>query len=132
MIASELHRYLSTEVGMPDPITSDKQNELYTNFLLKLEKAGSLSKIEQKLAEVLTVLIEAYESQHHEIPVASPLEVLETLIDANGLKQKDLAPIFGSESVVSEVLHGHRELNLKHIKGLAKKFNVSPAVFIAA
>jgi HTH-type transcriptional regulator / antitoxin HigA len=132
MIATELQKNLSTEIGMPDPITSDKQNELYTNYLLKLEKAGSLSKLEQKLAEVLTVLIESYEAQHHDIPEASPLEVLETLMDANGLRQKDLAPIFGSESIVSEVLHGRRELNLKHIKGLAKKFNVSPAVFIAA
>ena len=131
MIATELQKNLSTEIGMPDPITSDKQNELYTRCLFKLEKSGSLSKIEEKVAEVLTVLIEAYESRHHEIPDASPLEVLEALIDANRLKQKDLAPIFGSESIVSEVLNGRRELNLKHIKGLSKKFHVSPAVFIA-
>jgi antitoxin component HigA of HigAB toxin-antitoxin module len=42
---------------------------------------------------------------------ASPVEVLRTLMDANGLRQKDLVPIFGSESVVSEVLYKKRDLN---------------------
>jgi HTH-type transcriptional regulator/antitoxin HigA len=47
----------------------------------------------------------------HSIPNASPVEVLRTLMDANDLRQKDLVPIFGSESIVSEVLHKKRDLN---------------------
>ena len=84
---------------------------------------------EEKYAQVLLTLIEAYEEEHHSIPDASPLEVLRTLMDANDLRQKDLAPIFGSESIVSEVLHKKRELNKSHIEKLSKRFNVSPAVF---
>jgi HTH-type transcriptional regulator/antitoxin HigA len=57
------------------------------------------------------------------------LEVLQELISANNLRQKDLAPVLGSESVVSEVLSGKRELNKRQIENLSKRFRVSPAVF---
>jgi HTH-type transcriptional regulator/antitoxin HigA len=40
-----------------------------------------------------------------------------------------LAPIFGAESIVSEVLRGKRELNRTHIEKLSKRLGVSPAVF---
>ena len=77
----------------------------------------------------LMTLIEAYEEEHHSIPDASPVEVLRTLMDANDLRQKDLVPIFGSESIVSEILHKKRDLNKTHIEKLSKRFRVSPAVF---
>ena len=73
-----------------------------------------------------------YESALLGTPIADaqhPLEVLRTLMDANDLRQKDLVPIFGSESIVSEVLHKKRGLNKTHIEKLSKRFNVSPAVF---
>jgi len=77
----------------------------------------------------LTTLIEAYEEERQSIPDASPVEVLRTLMDGNHLRQKDLVPIFGSEGIVSEVLHKKRALNKTHIEKLSKRFNVSPAVF---
>jgi hypothetical protein len=45
------------------------------------------------------------------------------------LKQKDLAPLFGSESIVSEILNRKRELNKHQIEKLSRRFNVSPIVF---
>jgi HTH-type transcriptional regulator/antitoxin HigA len=78
---------------------------------------------------VLTLLVEAYEEEHYPIRSASPVEVLKELMDANNLRQKDLAPMLGSESVVSEVLSGKRELNKHHIEKLSRRFGVSPAVF---
>jgi hypothetical protein len=48
--------------------------------------------------------MKAYEEERHFVADASPVEVLRTLMDANNLRQKDLAPILGSESIVSEVL----------------------------
>jgi HTH-type transcriptional regulator/antitoxin HigA len=50
-------------------------------------------------------------------------------MEANDLRQKDLVPIFGSESIVSEVLNEKRGINKNHIEKLSKRFNVSPAVF---
>ena len=84
---------------------------------------------EKKYAEVLMTLIEAYEEEHHSIPDASPVDVLRALMEAQDLRQKDLVPIFGSESIVSEVLRKKRDLNKTHIEKLSKRFHVSPAGF---
>jgi HTH-type transcriptional regulator/antitoxin HigA len=98
-------------------------------MLDKLVGKDRPSSDEEKYAEVLITLIEAYEEVHHAIPEASPVEVLRALMEANDLRQKDLAPILGTESIVSEVLHGKRELNKGQIEKLSKRFHVSPAVF---
>ncbi len=84
---------------------------------------------EEKYAEVLPTLIEAYEEGHHSIADASPIEVPRALMEANDLRQKDLVSVFDSESIVSEVLHKKRALNKTHIEKLSKRFKVSPAVF---
>jgi HTH-type transcriptional regulator/antitoxin HigA len=117
------------EIGSPTPITSERQHEEYLSVLDKLASKEHPTREEEKYAEVLVTLIEAYEEENYPIPDASPIEVLRTLMDANDLRQKDLATIFGSESIVSEVLHKRRELNKNHIEKLSKRFRVSPAVF---
>lgn len=64
-----------------------------------------------------------------QFPMLHRGEVLRELLSANYLRQKDLAPLLGSQSVVPEVLSGKRELNKRLIEKLGKKFAVSPAVF---
>ena len=117
------------EVSSPTPITSARQHEEYLAVLDKLASKDHPTREEEKFAEVLITLIEAYEEEHHSIPDATPVEVVRALMDANNLRQKDLVPIFGSESIVSEVLHKKRGLNKTHIEKLSKRFRVSPAVF---
>jgi HTH-type transcriptional regulator/antitoxin HigA len=46
------------------------------------------------------------------------------------LTQSDFKTEIGSQGVVSEILSGHRKLNLSHIKKLAGRFKVSPETFI--
>lgn len=117
------------EVNSPAPIASERQHEEYVSVLDKLASKENPSNDEEKYAEVLLTLIEAYEEKHHPIPDASPVEVLRALMDANDLRQKDLASIFGSESIVSEILHKKRGLSKAHIEKLSKRFHISPAVF---
>jgi HTH-type transcriptional regulator / antitoxin HigA len=117
------------EVSLPTPIISARQHEEYLSVLDKLASKSNPTSKEEKYAEVLMTLIEAYEEGHHSFPDASPVEVLRTLMDANDLRQKDLVRVFGSESIVSEVLHKKRSLNKTHILKLSKRFHVSPAVF---
>ena len=50
-------------------------------------------------------------------------------MEEHGLTQSDLAEI-GSQGVVSEILSGKRELNVRQIRALAERFHVSPAVFV--
>lgn len=117
------------EVSSPAPITSERQHAEYVSVLDKLVSKEHPTSEEEKYGEVLLTLIEAYEEENHSIPDASPVEVLRALMDANDLRQKDLASIFGSESIVSEVLHKKRDLNKTHIEKLSKRFHVSPAAF---
>ena len=134
MIATAIEKQdLIREIGgAPKVITSDAQHERYVSALLELERRerrGRLNAEGRELAELLTLLVEKYEEEHHQIPTASPIEVLRELMEANDLRQKDLIPEFGTESIVSEVLNGRRELNKAHIERLSKRFRVSPAVF---
>jgi len=127
----EVAEKYALEVSSPAPIASERQHEEYLSVLDKLASKDHPTNEEEKYAEVLMTLIEAYEEGHHSIPDAPPVEVLRTLMRANNLRQKDLVPIFGSESIVSEVLHEKRGLNKAHIEKLSKRFRVSPAVFFS-
>jgi HTH-type transcriptional regulator/antitoxin HigA len=42
---------------------------------------------------------------------------------------KDLVDVFGTESIVSDVLNGKRDLAKDHIRKLSERFGVSPALF---
>jgi HTH-type transcriptional regulator / antitoxin HigA len=125
----EVSEKYALEAGTPTPIASERQHAEYLAVLDKLASKTRPTAEEEKYAEVLITLIEAYEEEHHHMADAPPVEVLRQLMEANGLKQKDLAPIFGAESIVSEILRGKRELNKTHIEKLSKRFGVSPAAF---
>ena len=79
--------------------------------------------------DTLGTLIEAYEEKHHPVPASSGAEMLRYLMEEHSLSQSDLFEI-GSQGVVSEVLSGKRDLNIRQVRALAKRFHVSPAVFI--
>jgi HTH-type transcriptional regulator/antitoxin HigA len=81
------------------------------------------------LAETLALAIAAYEEAHVSVQDISGLAVLRTLMDEHGLSQSNL-PEVGSQGVVSEILAGKRDLNVRQIAGLAERFGVSPLVFL--
>ncbi|MGO9602937.1 MAG: helix-turn-helix domain-containing protein [Candidatus Binataceae bacterium] len=83
-----------------------------------------------RLIETLSVLVEAYDREHHRLPEASGIEVLRFLMEEHGLTQKDL-PEIGSQGVVSEVLAGRRSLNVRQIQALAARFGVEPGAFLS-
>ena len=82
------------EVSSPTPITSERQQELYLSVLDKPAGKDNPTSEEEKYAEVLLTLIEAYEQEHHAIPDASPLEVLRTLTDAQWSPPERPSPNF--------------------------------------
>ena len=81
------------------------------------------------LAEALAMFIHSYEETHAKIREATGPEVLRSLIEEHRLTQSEL-PEIGSQGVVSEILSGERDLNIRQIRRLAKRFGISPAVFI--
>jgi HTH-type transcriptional regulator/antitoxin HigA len=80
------------------------------------------------LLDTLGTVLHVYEEQHHPIPSCSGADILRYLMAEHDLTQTDL-PEVGSQGVVSEVLHGKRELNVRQIRALAERFHVSPSVF---
>ncbi len=81
------------------------------------------------LVDILSDWIEAYDLEPRPMPVASGVEVLRSMMREHGLTQSDL-PGVGAQSVVSEVLSGKRQLNLRQIRWLAERFGVSVETFI--
>ena len=82
-----------------------------------------------ELADAIGVFVERYEAEHSPIPAGKPPEVLRFLMAEHALRQSDF-PDLGSQGVISEILTGKRDLNTRHIRKLAKRFGVSPAVFV--
>jgi HTH-type transcriptional regulator/antitoxin HigA len=117
------------ERGAPHVIRSEEQLEAYTKALYRLTAEERPTQAQVEAIELLALLIERYEEEHYFVPKASPADVLRFLLDQHGLKQRDIAPDLGGESVVSEVLSGKRSLNTSHIEKLSRRFHVSPAVF---
>lgn len=114
----------------PKVIRTEKENETYTRILYDLDRRSkTLTPAEKELAELLTLLIEDFEEKQYQLARTKPLKVLRLLMDEHGLKQKDLVDVFGTPSIVSEVLNGKRELNKDHIKRLCTRFHVSPELF---
>lgn len=81
------------------------------------------------LVDIIGEWIEAYDHEHRPMPVASGVDVLRYMMREHGLSQSDL-PGVGAQSVVSEVLSGKRQLNLRQIRWLAERFGVSVETFI--
>ena len=82
------------------------------------------------LIDLLSDAIGQYEAEYHKPPsISAGVGALKFLMQEHQLKQKDLA-FLGSQGVVSEILNGKRKLNMRHVKALAKHFNLSPATFI--
>jgi HTH-type transcriptional regulator/antitoxin HigA len=116
--------------ALPAVIHTERENERCISILEALDqKRERLTAAERRLAELLTVLIEDFEEKTYALKPAPPVEVVRELMQANGLKQKDLLEIFGTPSIVSEVLREKRGLTVDHIRKLSHRFHVSPEVF---
>ena len=81
------------------------------------------------LIDIVADLIDDYESELHPLPQTNGVDALKFLMKQHGLKQADLQEI-GSQGVVSEILTGKRELNLRQVRALSERFGVSVATFL--
>ena len=79
--------------------------------------------------DLLSDLVRDWEAKHVEIPAVSGVELVKFLCEQHAIPQRALVPVFGTPSIVSEVLSGRSALQTKHIEGLARLFHVSPAAF---
>jgi HTH-type transcriptional regulator/antitoxin HigA len=81
------------------------------------------------LIDIVADLIDDSESELHPLPPTTGVDALKFLMEQHALKQTDLHEI-GSQGVVSEILTGKRELNLRQVRALSERFGVSVATFL--
>lgn len=81
-----------------------------------------------RLAILIGHLICAYDQEHRPMPVASGVETLRYLMREHGLNQRDLHEV-GTQSVISEILSGKRQMNLRQVRQLSERFGVPVEVF---
>jgi len=116
-------------------VFSVPHNEKDYNKLVKLldslidEVGNNESHRLSRLMETIGSLIESYESQNYPDIEGGPINALKFLMEEHGLKQSDL-PEIGSQGVVSEIISGKRQLNVRQLKLLGERFKVSPIVFV--
>lgn len=113
----------------PRPIRTDDEARVVEARIGDLMSVKVLSDAQRDYLDVLSDQLGDWEQSNEEIPDIYGVELVRFLLDEQGLRQKDLTPIFGTESIASEVLSGRRELQRKHIEALSNFFKVSPSAF---
>ena len=113
------------------PIRDEAHYQRMTAMLEALldETTGDENHPAMGLVDIVGDLIEDFESEHHPLPDVTGVQALKFLIEQHGIKQSDLHEI-GSQGVVSEILAGKRELNIRQVRALSERFGVSPATFV--
>lgn len=80
--------------------------------------------------EVLSTLVEVYEDEHYPILPPDPIEAIKTVMEERGLQYKDLVPLFGTKSRVSEVMNRKKPFTLKMIYNLHEVLDLPLEIFI--
>ena len=119
--------------ALPGIIESDAEyrriEEIFNGLISQGE--NRLSPEESKLFGLLANLLEEYESRTLEpLEDLKPREILSFLMRENNLKQIEMTEIFGTQSIVSEVLAGKRDITKSQAKELSEKFKMKIEAFI--
>jgi HTH-type transcriptional regulator / antitoxin HigA len=107
---------------------NEEENKQLIAFANELMKVAHRNRKAARLLDLVVNNIELYEKQAYPLEPLSPLEMLVFLMEQHDLTQSDL-PEIGTQSHVSKILKGERNLTREQIAALAKRFGVSPAVF---
>ena len=113
----------------PRTIKTEEDLEATQNVVDSLIDKGKSTQDERDYLNLLGTLIYEYEQTQDIVPDIFGVDLLKALIAELNLRQKDLVPIFKTESIVSDILNGKRNLTVEHIQKLAEFFDISPAVF---
>jgi HTH-type transcriptional regulator/antitoxin HigA len=120
-----------TSIVPLNAIRTEAQYDRAVEVLNQLLDAGAADENHPlaDLVDTLGSLIGDYDDEHYQAEAVSGTAMLRFLMDQNRLNQSDL-PEIGTQGVVSEILNGKRELNLRQIRVLAERFNVPANVFL--
>ncbi len=85
---------------------------------------------ETEMLELISVLVEAYEEEHHPVDPPDPIEAIKFRMEQMGLTRYDLEPYLGSRARVSEVLNRKRPLSVEMIRRLNAGLGIPAEILI--
>ncbi len=115
------------------PLRNDREHEQAIGMTTDLmRESPPLQQHERDYLGTLALLIKDYEQrrwprERRRIP---PVEMLKHFMEEGSLSVSDIGRIIGSQPAASLILAGKRELSKTHIRRLADRFKVSPALFL--
>ena len=125
----------STVSALLIPPQTQAEYERLQDCLDQLEAETEEGSSLESLMDYLGELLDEYEHCHfHDVAqldqeTAEPSEVLRRFMKRQGLKQKDLISVFGTQSRVSEVLNGKRQITLAQVKKLHQQYHLPVDLF---
>ena len=105
------------------PIKSERDYELALQRIDDLMEAASGTPEGDEL-DILATIVSAYEDKHFPIDLPDPVEAILFRMEQMGLQRKDLEPLLGGRSKVSEVLNRKRGLSIRMIRELHATMNI--------
>lgn len=120
----------------PRPMQSALMHRHYSmalEIILEAVESGELEGTAKEAAEKFVGIVAPFVRDYEKKSISSKepehSDILRFLMEQHGLRQEDLGPDLGGQSVVSDVLRGRRKLNVEQISRLCARFNISPATF---
>jgi HTH-type transcriptional regulator/antitoxin HigA len=116
---------------MPRPLHDEVD---YRNALAVLDAMAGfhLNADQEDYFEAISTFVEKYESENHAIESRglTPVELLRTLMEEQGMSASDLGRLLGDRSLGHRLLSGRRNLSKAHIRKLAEHFAIGPAALL--
>lgn len=110
-----------------------KTEQDYSTALSRIEELWGAKKdtSEGDELDLLITLVESYEMKHYPIAPPDPIEAIKFRMEQMGMTKADMVQYLGSQSRVSEILNGKRNLTLGMIKSLYKGLKIPAEILLA-
>ena len=117
---------------LPGRIKNDEDYDRFRARFGDLLVQRRRTRAEDRLMDLLAVLIEDYDRQHGMPPDNStPAERLQFLVEHSGKSATELlVPVFGQRSHVNEALNGKRAISAAQARKLGQLFHMPPGLFL--
>ena len=115
----------------PQVIENETENERAIILCETLARKPNLTPEENRLLDLLIVLIEKFEAENYQLGILSnPLTRIKFLIENNQLSENDLVEIFGSIENYQKITNGKKIITRELALKLSKRFNINYSLFL--
>lgn len=110
--------------AVPIPPVTEADNERLLAILNELDQLDRPTPEQSAFAQLLTIVIQDFESRHYPMPTAEPHEILRAAMEDRGMQHKDLAAIVGNKGLTTEILAGRRKISKTVAKHLSSELSI--------